>query len=396
MAEIIKKEDRVSLAFDFKRLVGQERVEDILSRAIKSNILPHAYLFLGADGTGKEAAAIELAKNLLCLSDQSSKSIESGHAPCDNCPSCVQVDKLSHPNLRILFPLPKPKDSSAGQARESYTDTQQKHIDEILSEKTKNLYAPLRVSGGQEILIEHIRALRQEFRLTSYSGGWRIVLISNADRIRVQAANAFLKLLEEPPQNVMFILTSSRESKILPTILSRCQVLRFSLLTEPVIASELQARYNLDFAKANASARLSGGSWYSAVKWAQEDPKAEIQKAVDVLRKLVQGDPGEIDSLTDSWGTITKIDDFSNLLGMLSKWLRDVQKYDADPDGQVDLGQDESIIKFAKFTEGRDLESVVSEIELARNDLERRVQPSLVAHKVFLTIWKRLFSKQPA
>jgi DNA polymerase III subunit delta' len=390
---MISIDEEKQLVVEFNKLVGQKHAKDVLYRAVKTGRLPHAFLFLGNDGVGKETTALDLARSLLCLSDHQRRSVTPANIPCGVCDSCVQISKLAHPNLKILFPMPKPKPGKDESDGENYSTAQQKLISDKIYEKSVDPYTPLTVQGGQEILIEHIRALRSEFKLTSYSGGWRIVLISQADSIRVQAANAFLKLLEEPPENVMFILTSSKESRILPTILSRCQVLRFAPLSEETIISQLVERVHIDINKARASARLSEGSWYSAVRWSKEDPAAEMVKAVNLLRSIVTGDPGKIDKLADDLGAASKLDDFKDLLTLLSKWVRDVQRYDAAPEWYADLTSDEALIKFAKFTENRDFEEAIEIIEIARLDLERRVQSSLVAHNLFTNLWRILFKR---
>jgi DNA polymerase-3 subunit delta' len=380
----------------FPELIGQERIHTILSRAVTGGRLPHAYLFLGPEGSGREAAAIGLARALLCRSAHEQRGTEPRELPCEHCDSCAQSRKLTHPGLSLLYPLPKPKESASDEVGEqSYTDNQQKQIVELIAAKAEDLYIPLNIPGAQEILIEHIRSLRREFRLTSYSGGWRIVIISQADKLRIEAANAFLKLLEEPPKNVMFILTSTRESRLLPTIISRCQILRFPPLSEEEIAKELAGRLNVDADKAHSAARLAGGSWREAVRWAKEDPAGEMAKAVDLLRQLVKGDPGTLDVLADNTAQ-SSAGEFDNLLVLLSKWIRDVQRYASDPERHQELSRDEALVRFAGFTAGRDHAAAIEEVNTARLDLQRNVQPALVAHNLFTSLWRTLFSKSSA
>lgn len=380
----------------FSDLVGQERIVEILARAVTGKRLPHAYLFLGPEGSGREAAALGLAKALLCSSDHERRGSQPDTLPCGECDSCRQSQKLAHPGLTLLFPTPKPKEASSEEQPDiSYSSAQQKQIEELLKLKAEDPYTPLTVAGGQEILIEHIRALRREFRLTSYSGGWRVVIVSQADRLRVEAANAFLKLLEEPPKQVMFILTSTRESKLLPTIVSRCQILRFPPLAEGELAEELEGKLDVDPKIASSAARLAGGSWREAVRWAKEDPAGEMTKAVDMLRQLVKGDPGVIDLVTDSVAQ-SSAGEFERLLVLLSKWLRDVQRYAMDPGRHEALGRDKALVKFASFTAKRDHAAAIELVEESRLDLQRNVQPGLVAHHLFMSLWKLLFAKQPS
>lgn len=243
---------------NFASLIGQDRIKEVLTRSVSTGRLPHALLFTGSAGTGKEAAAIDLARILLCNEYRQ----EDGEKviPCGECPSCVQSGKLAHPNFLILYPLPKPKSvSSEDSSGIEYTEAQRKEMLSLLEAKTQDPYIPLHVNGGQEILIEHIRALRREFSLTTYSGQWRIVLVSQADRLRIGAANAFLKLLEEPPENVLFILTTTRSSRILPTIRSRCQLLRFHLCPMPPCRRNSRTGFPL---QRESDARSSLSGWF--------------------------------------------------------------------------------------------------------------------------------------
>ena len=111
---------QTSLSVRFRHLVGQQKQADVLSRALMTGRLAHAYLFLGPEGVGKEAAAIDFARALLC-ENRNGKKAAPVEIPCDSCASCIQSSGFRHPNLKILFPLPKPKDSSDESVNEEYT-----------------------------------------------------------------------------------------------------------------------------------------------------------------------------------------------------------------------------------------------------------------------------------
>ncbi|MBZ0264684.1 DNA polymerase III subunit delta' [bacterium] len=376
--------------YRFDQVIGQERLISTLARGVHSGHFPHAYLFLGQPGTGKEAVALDLAKILLCLGESDApKDV----IPCGSCASCAKMKLLKHPNLKILFPLPKPKSSDDEDASITFNAAHQKEIDAVLDKKATDYYTSLSVSGGQEILLQHIRTLRHEFSMTSYSGKWRVVLISQADRLRVQAANAFLKLLEEPPPGIVFILTSDRESRLLPTIVSRCQILRFAPLQNDLLSQQLQTSLNIPEDQADLSARLANGSWLEAKRWAKGNPEEEMQKIVDLFRLLLRGDPGEIDIEIDKLSGSSSSSDLKQLLPLMTSWLQDVQRYDAAPERYSDIGKQDALVKFAKFCQNRNFESAVEELESARLDLERHVSPALVLHQLFTRLQSILFTR---
>ncbi len=387
MADRIEKQNIV-----FSQVIGQKQAKSVLARSLQSERLSHAYLFIGMDGVGKEALAISFARSILCdrgpMGDKSSEII-----PCEICPSCSQTSSFQHPNMRILFPLPKPKPSGDGSVEENYTAGQQKKISEVLSAKSKDYYSPLTVDGGTEILLDHIRSLRKEFTFTSYQGRSRIVIISQADRLRLQAANGFLKLLEEPPEGTVFILTTSRESKILPTIASRCQALRLPPLPVDTIRDALVSNRGIKEDIAAVSSRLAQGSWRGALKWASGNPATEMSKIVDLFRILLRGDPGEMDTNVDTLTQASSISDLPLILTLMSHWLGDVMRVSSFTDGYPELRQDQSLARFAEFVKGRPVNKAIEAIDEARLDLERRVHPPLVLHNLFMDLQEYLFSK---
>jgi DNA polymerase-3 subunit delta' len=170
--------------------------------------LGHAYLFYGYEGSGKEAFAIELAKHLLC---------EKGPLQhCGECHSCQLTDNFWHPDLQIIFPVPSKSNLKTGEL--------QSH----LKHKAENPFVSLSFPGKNTyITIDTIRELKNFVFEQPHQSDKKIILMFDTDLLRVEAANALLKILEEPPPYVYFFLITSHISKILPTILSRCQTIHF-------------------------------------------------------------------------------------------------------------------------------------------------------------------------
>jgi DNA polymerase-3 subunit delta' len=146
---------------------------------------PNAWLFVGKAKTGKSAFAQYLAQALLC------ENPEKDYQPCGQCPSCHLFEQGSHPDFMLLTPG---QDEDTGNARKLL-----------------------------QIKIDSVREVLQFSQITSHRGGLKVIVINPAESMNVQAANALLKVLEEPPQNVVFILVSSQKDRLLPTIKSRCR-----------------------------------------------------------------------------------------------------------------------------------------------------------------------------
>jgi DNA polymerase-3 subunit delta' len=173
----------------FDRILGQTQPKQTLKNALQSNSLAHSYLFYGQESIGKKHTAIELAKTLNCS--------ESGEGDaCDKCLSCRKIKKRTHPDFFFIEPV-----------------------------KTNA------TSREATIKIEPIRELQRKLAFHPYEGKVKVAVINDAELMNPQAANSFLKTLEEPPSATVLILVSSNPFKLLPTLISRCQAIKFQPLT---------------------------------------------------------------------------------------------------------------------------------------------------------------------
>ena len=187
-------------------IAGHNRHIDYLSVVLKRQKLAHAYLFYGPEYVGKFTAAKALAKTFVCLNDGSRMSIEN---VCNNCTQCKLVNQYIHSNVIIIDP--------------EHTLTSKKE-------------------ERKDIPIDDIRELKRSFSLWAVGDSWRIAIINQAERMSRDAANAFLKMLEEPGERTLFILVTHQRDALLPTIISRTQQIRFSLVPDRVLAEFLKHR----------------------------------------------------------------------------------------------------------------------------------------------------------
>ena len=227
---------------DFNSLVGQEMLERILRRALRRGQLAHALLFHGEAGQGMELAAWVLARTLLCR--------EGVDHPCGACPACRKTAALDHPDLSVVLPLPA---QAAGKDDKEGEDPALAVADKFVQALRgwrENFYQVPRVDEARQIHIAQIRHLRNWAMMRSYEGGRRVALLLEAERMGVQAQNALLKLLEEPPEHFSLVLCTRQPEALLPTILSRCQALPLrpvplEAMTDWVAAQGLDARAGL-------------------------------------------------------------------------------------------------------------------------------------------------------
>ena len=209
----------------WRRLRGHDALARSFSHVIRRGRLAHAYLFVGPAGVGKRLFARELAKALLCEDAHAwKKEVLEG---CDRCPACIQIEADSHPDYG---------------------------------------YA-VRPAESHEFPIALMREVCQRFALKSARGKGKVIILDDADDLNEESANCFLKTLEEPPPRSLVILISTSLDRQLPTIVSRCQVIRFAPLPAKVVEEILQARGQgnpeeqpVPAELLHRLARLSGGS----------------------------------------------------------------------------------------------------------------------------------------
>ena len=177
----------------FDNILGQNRPKQTLDKALRSGRVPNSYLFYGQESVGKKFTAIEVCKALNC---ETLSPVDS----CDKCPPCLKIEKRIHPDLFILEP-------------------------------TKISPATRRAT----IRIEEVRELQRKLAYLPHEGNTKVAIINNAECMTPNAANSFLKTLEEPPSKTLIILIASNPHQLLPTVVSRCQGIRFYLLPNEAI-----------------------------------------------------------------------------------------------------------------------------------------------------------------
>jgi DNA polymerase-3 subunit delta' len=256
----------------FRDIIGHERQIQYLQNAMRNGRLAHAYLFVGKEGIGKKLVALNLAKALNCPRD--------GEDPCDKCPSCLKIDHLHHPDVHLVEPQ------------------------------------------GQWILIDQIRDLQRELSHKPFEGKRRVCILRGSDRMRQEAANALLKILEEPPLHTVLILLASHSDLMLPTIISRCQQISFHPLPVKRVIEVIRSRLELNDEEAHILASLANGSLGKALR-------IDLNLALRVRREII----GKIMDLP-SYGAERILglaeelasgnDDLPLLLSMIHAWYRDL------------------------------------------------------------------------
>lgn len=213
-------------------ILGHDKIVEYFRRAAQRGRLSGSYLFIGPSGIGKRRFAVALAKALLCLDNP-----ESELTPCGKCASCLEVDKNSHPDLEIVQ---KPDDKSLIPLDLLIGDVEHRNSEGLC----------------------HFLSVQPQFSKR------KIAILDDADYLNAEGANAMLKTLEEPPANALFILLGTSAAKQLPTIRSRCRIVRFDPLSQDTATEILQSAQIIDSpVQARLLASIGQGSLSNAVEW---------------------------------------------------------------------------------------------------------------------------------
>ncbi|HLG93570.1 MAG TPA: ATP-binding protein [candidate division Zixibacteria bacterium] len=365
-----------AVAGSFNEVLGQEAVKSGLELALAADRLPHGLLFYGPKGTGKFAAALALAKILLCEK-------KSG---CGTCSGCRKVAALSHSDLLITLPLP-----SAGNPPEKKKEEARQEIyAHFLDSKKKNLYDPVWKENADFITVSDLQVLQERFSRKPLEADWQVAILVEADRLQLpQGANKLLKTLEEPHKNTLLILIAERPKNLLPTILSRTQKFFFPSLPSNAVAGF--AERELAFSKKEALEMASVASGSIAKLYYLQDEKERERRfqAWEVLKLALLGQEAALFLALKQASDTRKKEEVLSFLGWLECFLWELFCFS-------ELKQPERIVsadlksEFEKTASTRKVSfpslSALQEVGKTRADLERNVNFRLALFWLFARI----------
>lgn len=242
----------------FDTIHGQDQALATLRKALASDRLAHAYFFIGPTGVGKKTTALALTRAMLCR--------ERPQEGCGACAACVSVAAGTHPDIVLVAPE----------------------------------------AGKQSVVIDQVRHLQRMLGLKPVLGGKKIAVLDDAHLLTAQAQSALLKLVEEPPGDALLILLTVNAATLSRPLLSRCQQVRFSLLSSEVVEAQLLRDYGKDAATAHALALHSRGSLGRALTLDPELFTEERKYVEEELQKLPRASFSELSRFAE-WLTADRV-----------------------------------------------------------------------------------------
>lgn len=354
-----KTAPKASAARPLAGVVGQKRALGQLRSLLAGGRLANAYLFHGPWGVGKTRAALAFAAALLCPSRTDDA--------CGKCEHCQRAARLSHPDLRFLFPV-------SGEESELEAT-----IGETLEALGRDPLFVFAYEKAASIRISLTRDLLRELSFRPYEAERRVVVVRDADRMRADQYSALLKSLEEPGQSTVWVLTTSRPRRLPDTVRSRCLGVRFGPLAEQSIEKFLIEEAGVPVERARLTAVVSAGSLGRALLWRDEDPRAARDEALDVLRPALAGDAGEILQKASGVARGWNRDRMRRVLEFQALWVRDVLRlrYGADPETLVNRDRAADLRRAAEKVSLGEIKRRLAVLEEIGRAIESNVNPEV-------------------
>ncbi len=343
------------MSMPFERVIGQQRIKHFFERAIKNKRLSHAYLFVGQSGVGKETMAIDLARKLLSPGGSETNPDK-------------RVAALTHPDFEVLFPAPAKINEDERQ--------------NIKASIVENPYHRQQPWANPSISIASIREIKRKAAYKSFEGNGRVIVIFDCERLTIEAANSLLKILEEPPDKMYIIMTTANPSQLLPTIKSRCQVVKFDPLPVTLIEETL-LRQGFETGKARLAARLASGSYKRSLEILGDDLQKGQAAALEFFRKSIQSNYLQLFYVEELMQRFQRdLKGVKELLSNLLIWFRDAMIYRESEESAltslIHIEQVEVLKNFNNNFPNADLSGAMREIERSLELLGRNVQANLI------------------
>ena len=321
---------------DFNQIIGHEKQINSLKNAIDNNSVSHSYLFEGEEGLGKRKVALAFSKTLLCK--------EEKNVPCNTCSSCIKFDKGNHPDFKELSP-------------------------------EKGL-----------INLKQVEELISSVSTSPFESKRKIFLIDDSDLMNLEGKNKLLKTLEEPPEFMNIILVTCKTNRLLPTIVSRCQGIKFYPVESSRIRELLIKEYSMDEESSKFIAEFTKGSVGKSIELAtSQDFFKERDEVIKIIDSILKGDKTKALSSIDFF-TSNK-ENIDEILDIILYWFRDILIYKELGESSLILNKDKiEILSSQSFLDLSKINDIIYRIEETKANIKSNVNFGLSIETMLLNI----------
>lgn len=359
----------------FREIRGLEDVKQTLVKAVSTNHVAHAQLFHGSEGSANLAMALAFATYINCEDKQANDS-------CGKCASCLKMSKLAHPDVNYIFPTAGGKsvlsENFMSQWREFVKTTPYGNLSDWLEK--------INIKQGN-IPVEEARQLIQKLSLKSYEGGYKIVIIWQAEYLHHTTANALLKILEEPPEQTLFLLVVNSMERLLTTIISRTQRVAIRSFNDEEVISYITDKQSISFERAKQIAYLSEGNLNKALTILYEADDSEHQWFANWMRMCYALKIDSLVPMADEFDGMSK-EKQKGLLEYGLNIFREIFLFRNGGEDLIRLEGDELtfVQKFSNVLNISNLEKISETFSEAHFHLERNARAKIVFLDISLII----------
>ncbi len=370
----------------FRDIPGLDALKHTLIQSVQNHHVAHAQLFHGGPGSGNLALALAFATYLNCEDPGPDDA-------CGRCASCHKLRKLAHPDVHFIFPVAATK-TIKETASDAFLPLWRKFVEAQPYGSLSDWLMHIGADNKQgNISAEEARNVLKKLSLKAYEGPYKIMLLWQPEALNVYSANALLKILEEPPENTVFLLIGSQMDKMLPTILSRTQRVAVPAFSGEEVSRFLVEKKGVEPTRARQVAYLAEGDLQHAVELAEGGENDQHAWFVEWMRECYRTDVVKLVPRADAFDALLKEAQKATIDYGLSLF-RDVFLTQNGGESLVRLeGEARTFVQnFAKAIPPERVERIVQELTGAFYHLERNVRAKMIFLDLSLTL-ARLFKR---
>jgi len=365
----------------FKDIIGQNDFKRRLLQSIKEGFIPHAQLFSGREGYGALPLALAYARYLHCTN-------RGEEDACGTCSSCLQFNKLSHPDLHFVFPVANKKGS-----KDAFCDDFLPEWRAFISETPYgNLAAWLEIidaGNAHAIYARESNEITRKLNLRAYESDYKIMIIWFPEKMTDEGANKLLKLLEEPPDKTVFLLISEESEKIIATIRSRAQTLTVPPVGDEDMMKALQEKYDLPDEDVSQIVRLAKGSYSEAIRIINTTDENEnyLDLFITIMRNSWTRNIQNMKLKAEQFASMGR-DRQKAFLSYAQRMIREnfIYHLQAPEMNYMNRKEADFAVKFYPYVNEMNIVDFMDELALAEQHIESNVNPKMVFFDLSLKI----------
>lgn len=377
----------------FNEVIGQEEIKERLVDMSREGRVPHAIMFCGPRGCGKMALALAFASYLICSSDKDGKD------SCGTCHQCAMLRSWSHPDLIFTYPVIKPQGTSAD--HKMVSDDFAREWRGMLAEGpyfTMNQWLAKMGAGNQQamIYVAESEAVIRKLSMKSSQGGYKINIVWLPERMREDCANKMLKIIEEPPQQTVFIMVCEEPERLLETIRSRVQRIDIRKIDTPSMEKALVQRRAISTEVAHRTARVADGDWIKATEEldAGNENREFLGLFMQLMRQAYARNVKELKGWTETVAALGR-ERQRSMLAYFQHLVRENFMYNFRNPELVYMTMEEEnfATRFARFINEANVIAIDEIFGTAARDIGQNANPKMVFYDVAMRIIVEIMRK---